>query len=139
MNDLINTLLEHHGFAQVNCLYKRNDNGLYCILNLVPDLSKIKDTNLINALAKPVVIVPTEQGFNQTAEDILQGIYNQVVVTDGLKSEDLVKGLASVKASSKATKTKTASSVQSASPTPTKQVEEKVTVSADDVFGDMSI
>lgn len=129
----INTLIEHHNFKSANIQVAQDKNGLYAIVNLAVDETKVTDIELQQACATPLIIRDTGEGFDLSAEQIIERIYLTLVNMDAFDASKLGSAIADANTKTKsksAPKTKAATTAK-AEPTPEPQ-----TTAVANLFGD---
>lgn len=132
----INTLIEHHNFKSANIQVAMDKNGLYAIVNLAVDETKVTDIELQQACATPLVVRNTGEGFDISAEHIIEQIYLTIVNMDVFDAAKLGKALSDANAKTKETsapKTKSSSSTGSAKTAPKPELQ---TTAVTDLFAD---
>lgn len=97
----IETLIEHHNFKSANIQVAKDKNGLYAIVNLAPDLEKVTDEAMQAACSKPVVLRDTGEGFDITAEQVMQSVYEAIVSVDAFDASKLTSALTKPKTNAK--------------------------------------
>ena len=130
----INTLIEHHNFKSANIQVAKDKNGLYAIVNLAVDETKVTDIELQQASATPFVIRDTGEGFDISAEQIIETLYLTIVNMDAFDASKIGTAIADANAK---TKTKAVTKTKAATPKAEVKAEPKPTTTAvADLFGD---
>ena len=130
----INTLIEHHNFKSVNINVGKDKAGLYAILNLAVDETKVTNPELQVACATPLVIRDTGEGFDVSAEQIIESIYLTLVNMDAFDASKLGSALADANAKTVASTNKKSTTKKSEPKVQTKP--EPSTTAVADLFGD---
>lgn len=101
----INTLIEHHQFASANVQIAKDSKGLYAIVNLAVNTDNVTDETLLQACATPFVIRDSGNGFDVSADAVIQQLYESIVNVDTLDVSNAVNAVDTANKQSKTAKT----------------------------------